>query len=175
MDKRWKCVFTGGYGPSLLIQAELEANDIPAFVPDQNLKTWDPYVVGGNIFDRSVFVPVRASGWAREILAGPTEDERAEAAASFEESAAVGPMPAEAQMPEEGRIAALARWIQWSTPFVLASPWALCLSCVYLSRVHKTGRRPARHGLTLLAMVVNTVQLCRLFQPLPLREFLGGP
>lgn len=61
-------VFNGSMGEVLSIQAALAARGIETVVKDEILKTIDPSILGGNIFDVTLCAPAESAEEVRAVL-----------------------------------------------------------------------------------------------------------
>ena len=61
-------VFVGPAWRAIAIQALLQEAGFMAFVPEQNLRTLDPFAAGGDAFSLAVQVPADSADAAREVV-----------------------------------------------------------------------------------------------------------
>lgn len=166
MSKDWTIAFTGSIAEANMVQAELEAAGIPAFMPDANMRTMDPFLLGGGDFlDATVCVPRSAAERAQEVIAEATTKTRTPADFAFEGDpgeAAVEPdeiAPNEADAALASRVRKLAQRIRFGSISIIGVPFALAALPEYFRGVRAIGQRPPGHGLTLAAGVFALAQV----------------
>lgn len=176
----WTTIFMGPVAQAEMLRCELEAKGIPVFIPEENIRTIDPFMVGGLlVFDRAVQVPPSAVARAREVVDGldgaqePKEAETELPADYFEAEAEAAPTPDETRA--RAATAAQSRRILWTALFTmvwwfvpwqfedviwLAVPSALYALAVlvqsrgYLTAVKNPALRPPLHAVTVVAVVL---------------------
>lgn len=159
-----RSVFTGTIGEVTAMQATLSAQGFETFIEQEMTKTLDPFVTGGNVFAVTLSAPadqapaieaalreMKERGPATDVGA-PQEPERLREE-DDEESASEDAAPTLAELE------ALGRRIRWCTFETLLAPIALMLGATYLAGTYGRARMPARHGLTLVALVIALVEL----------------
>ena len=142
---RWVTIHEGSSWEVDLLRGALEENDIPAFSPDVNLKTLDPFITGGAVFDRQLQVPEELAGRATELLDDLRLQNRAERPPGEEPAPAVETAGLEAH----GRRVCFASLFPFTAPFALAGAWS------YFRRERAAGVRARNH-----ALVVGATWLC---------------
>lgn len=138
---RWVPVEYGPLPRLLVLRGELEANAIPADIPDESIGIWDPFIRGGNIFEYELRVPASCAATARELVAawkpelcGAAERGEFGAAADAEGERA----PPDSDL---ARLQRRARIMWWSVLTGLFAPLCLVLAPGYLAH-------PLRGALT---------------------------
>jgi len=147
-------VFRGTQAQAVVLQTALGSRGLHPFLKDEVIKSIDPLVTGGNVFDVELQVPAAEVAEAREALSELRESGEG---GSGEEAA-------------DPKLEALGRRIRWSTAafFLIALPSifflpalalvtfaAYCLLAVhYLVQVGKASIRPSFHGINLSCMAL---------------------
>ena len=137
-------VYRGPLPEILALRASLGAEGIETVIRNENIKSIDPFITGGAIFDATLLAPEDAAQEAarsiRELRGRHDDSERATEAAS-----------------EPSRAEALGKRIRWSCAAFLFAPLALYLTPAYLREARKG--QPPGHGSTLFAIAVACVEV----------------
>lgn len=157
MSQGWITVFAGSTGEAELARSRLEASGIPVLIPDDTMRSLNPFEIGGLLmFDRQVQVPASALDAARARLL--------EVDSSAEPSPAETELPADFFEPETdpdaellGRLTALSSRIRWGAVIVIGAPFVLWQFASYWQGVRDLGRKPPQHGLTLAAVAISVL------------------
>jgi hypothetical protein len=136
-------VFAGPLWEATILRGRLEEEGIPAVLPDETIKTMDPFITGANAFDFSLAVRADHAAQATELLASW----RGEPKPSAEEPALL----------EELR--SLSRRARWASIWVVTAPYALVLAYRYVSMARRFGVRPRDYPYTLLAVLMSVALL----------------
>lgn len=150
--QRWVTIHRGPMWEVVALQAKLEAHGVPADLPDQTIKTFDPFVTGADPLGVSLAVPEGAVEEARRLLL--TERESGGDALPLPED--------EPEVTPAARdLAARTRRLRWTAVFalmfflfVLVGVWGVVQGIGYLSAVDRAGAPPPGHGLNLAAIGV---------------------
>ncbi|MCZ6795787.1 MAG: hypothetical protein O7J95_19440 [Planctomycetota bacterium] len=144
-------VFHGSLAETNVLKAALDANGFHTFIADEHMKTWNPFVSGGQVFDVRLQTP---------------QDEAEEAIAAIRELQGK-PYGAEEEPDdaEHDAVAALGRRLRWGLIAMIAivpwSPLSLLASIVYLAVGHSYLKKARRldavhpgHRLTVACVIV---------------------
>ena len=157
-------------GPLWQVQLEagrLEAEGITTWLPDATIKTLDPFATGALPLLTVLHVPEEEERRARELLAeadleGATPEELTAAALATPPDPDLGITPEEARDLEgsdddevQERLETLARRTRWGALMVWLAPFAVYYGLAYLRLARRTGRRDARHGLTVAGLALG--------------------
>jgi len=155
MSQGWSTVFVGPPVKAEILRSKLQAEGIPVLIPDEGLRTVDPYMVGGAfIFDREVQVPEVAVVEARECLEGLDEggeirEGEQELPAGFFE------VKADAQPDLSRRAEQISHRILWGTLAPYFLPIVLWQFAEYSTVARQLGSRPPLYRATIAAVVVS--------------------
>jgi len=163
-------IFTGDFSAVLAMEALLRGEGFHPFIPDRNIKTIDPFITGGGVFQVTLAVP---------------ESEAQKALACLEESRANAPVAGGGESaPEIDRAAVEAlgrrlRWgfvlisliwwipLVWWRPSLLVSAVALGFLVIYVAchinyllQVKKSEASPEGHGITVTCLVLTILIQC---------------
>lgn len=159
MAQGWTTVFMGPPAEAEVLRAELEAKGIPVLIPEDALRTIDPFMVGGLlIFDRAVQVPDSAALRARELLGARRDEpemregEEELPADFFQDESKLDP---DAALLAE--VATLSRRIRWAAIIPFGAPFVLWQIGAYLDAVKRLGRKPPTHRITIAAAWISPV------------------
>jgi hypothetical protein len=163
-------VYMGAAGEAAAVCAMLQSRGIPAFIPDDWIRTLAPFDTGGLLlFDRAVQVPDAAADAARAMLeerdegSEPRPDEQELPPGFFEEEGEQVLPPGFFEEGKEGSealrltAAASGRRIRWAavTPFGLFFvPFQIG---PYLRAVAQLGTPPPHHRATIVAAFLSPV------------------
>ena len=136
-------VFRGPFSRALTLQSSLGAVGLRTHIRNENIKSIDPFITGGQIFDVALEADSRDEA---EILA---EIERLTAVVAGSQSEPGQRAPAPTRTEAE-RLAHLIRWL-----CVLFAPAALFLAPAYLRAAR--AQRPSGHGWNRFVLVVAAV------------------
>jgi len=137
MSESWVTVRVGLPGSIAALRVALEANGIPTFVPDEAMKSWDPFITGANALDSRLQVPSSRLEEARAILDEGREER---------------PAPDPAQQARE-----LARRMAFASMWFVTAPYVFFLAPRYFALIRQGGGRPDNHRYALLAMGIAIV------------------
>lgn len=132
-DYEMETVLLGSWAEVLVLQAALEDQGIQTFIPNQNIKTIDPYITGMNALDVRLQVPRLQFPLAAEALTRLREEKQE------------GHDP-ELLFPVE----ALGRRVRWAT--LILPPVGLVFGILYLLKTRPMQTKPIHHGRTLAAV-----------------------
>lgn len=156
---RWITVETGSIARLIVLQAELEANDIPTLVPELNIGIVDPFIRGGGTgFDYELRVPAPAAERARALLANWDPK-----ALAREESAVHGAIETEEARQDSGlaELRHVARRMRWCVVNFWFVPYGLWLAFGYWLDPRRAqlsaGERRANLTATLLLVAFTGV------------------
>ncbi|MGE3164024.1 MAG: hypothetical protein AB7O52_03905 [Planctomycetota bacterium] len=146
-----------------MFRALLEDEGVPTFVPDEFMKTIDPFITGVSPLDVCLQVPAPAATRALEVL----REHRAAAQVELQPSPTTPEGDTNDQEPvqdaEESELSSVGRSIRWasvlSITWPITCPIALIRAPAYFVGVRRLGRRPIHHKLTVWATVWAAVQL----------------
>lgn len=185
-DFEFVTIFRGSQAEVLAMRGLLEGQGFHAHVEGDFIKTLDPFITGGNVFEVELQVPRGEAEEALECLGECREQAaRSPAEAAHEnadDDAAAGVAPR--------RVAAavFARRIRWGLALFLSlipvsvfSPLAgfvgLAIYWIfgieYLRRVRREGRAPVGHGMTIACLVFATVAFLTIWA-LVIQQVIGG-
>lgn len=139
---RWIPIHRGSLSDVIVLRGELEANGIPADVPEVTIGIMDPFVRGGNVFVYELRVPERDVARALSVIERwkPLELQVAERLehGPIDDG---GTMPADAEGNELVHLRVRIRRMWWSSITAFFSPYCLALAPGYY-------RCPARSALS---------------------------
>lgn len=168
MSQGWTTIFMGPPAEAEVLRGELEARGIPVFIPDDALRTIDPFMVGGLlIFDRAVQVPDSAAVRVRECLrASDNESEMREG----EQELPADFFEGEPKNGDEAELSAevvkLSRRILWCSILPIGAPFILWEIGQYLNAVRRLGRKPPMYRTTVAAACISPVYFAATFVPI---------
>ena len=140
-------VHTGPIWEVQLLQGRLEADGIPAYIPDAGIKQLQPFLTGAGAFAVRLQVPLVAAQQSvvlvKEYIAAtrgrrPEDDE------------------AHADDPDAVRLARLTKLgtrVRWAAVATVTAPIAIVLGIRYLLGARRSAVRPPGHGLTVAAFL----------------------
>lgn len=134
-------VYSGPVWRVLLLEGRLEAEGIPALVPDRIIKTIDPFITGANALELRLQVPSRHLAAARAVIAEDAPEPRA-----------IPETDPDALRARE--VAALGRRIRWAAWFGFTSPFALSYALRYFREAVALPQPPPGHRLTIAAIPI---------------------
>ena len=142
-----------------LMWTALEEQGIPAFIPDRNLKTIDPFITAPLSLDCHLQVPEEHAAEAREVLdevaslqeESPPEDQLQHEPGISQDIDAANDEDHEAR--ETARLADIGKRIQWATLLVVTQVFVFYYAFQYYRELRKTDARPAGHRITVAAIV----------------------
>ena len=159
-------IHRGDFNELLPLQAALNANDLHAFIADQNIKTIDPFITGGSIFQTSLQVPAYEVEQALALLQDlrPSANDAEESPAADE----TGPV-------EDGivRLEALGLRLRWGAVLVgFLAPYSIpafislaiygIASLRYLFLTLGRPAKPVGHWFTVASICV-LIPLCLVY------------
>lgn len=157
----WVTVHVASMSQVLVLRALLENSDIPTFVPDESMKTIDPFVTGFSPLEVRLQTPASQVALAREILgnSGLPVGLGADAAPVHgEPDLDAIPVDATNQEPlEDEPLEVHGRRIRWASLLTITSPIALLLAPSYVSAARGRTPPPPDHALTLAAIALAGV------------------
>ncbi|MCA8961559.1 MAG: DUF2007 domain-containing protein [Planctomycetes bacterium] len=161
----WTVIRTGPIAEVTVLQAVLESEGIPTFVPDQNMKVIDPFITGINAFDVRLMVPRCDAERAVERLRDPSEtspeameyEEWPDAWGEEPDDAADGESSPEGESSRLRDLEARGRRIRWASIALVSSPIALAMAPVYLLETRQLSTRPRGHAYTIAAIIAAAV------------------
>ncbi len=177
----WVVVSRGPLWQMQLEAGRLQDEGIGTLLPDETIKTLDPFATGALPLHTNLHVRTDDAPRAQALLAQLEEEgiapEAVTAAALAtppDPSLGISPVDAAADdgeaddTPEaaalQERLETLARRTRWGALLVWLAPFAIYFGFTYLALSHRTGRRDAKHGLTLTALGLGIfLVVCFLF------------
>lgn len=155
-------IFTGSMPEAMSLHAALRAEGFDAFLPDETIKTVDPFITGMNALSMRVAVPAdqveEAEEAIRELRAEKAEPSGTETEAAAprdaedaEDAAAEAPAPA-----GEAEVEKLASRVGWA--FCLFPPLGVWLGIRYLLASARLERTARHHGRVLAILTICSIQ-----------------
>ncbi len=164
-------VHAGPLYETQLYQGLLEAENIPAHVPDANLRVLDPYYVGGAPLISELRVPREYVSEARALVEAYRQDGAKALAQMPEFQHDVEASTSDAAQQE--RLETLARRTRWLSLFWIIAPLAIFMGLRYWVISRRESCKSESHALTLasiaLAMIGGLGYFIAFFFP----EFVG--
>ena len=160
-------LFTGTIAEVLPLDPALKNRGFHPFIADMNIKTIDPFVTGGNIFNVRLQIP---AGEAEEAYAA-LQEIRSEPGSPTAEPVD-GMEPVEETDADVTALEALGKRLRWGlvllvmvggvffifpAPGIIALLFYLFFGVRYLLRAQKSATVPVNHGLTVASLVVLVV------------------
>jgi hypothetical protein len=134
-----------------VLRSSLEALGYDILLADEHIKTWDPFVTGGNVFGSRLMAPASQAQEVRRTIQ------------ELKDQPSVGDENAEDD--RETEIEDIGRRIRWHGVIGLTAPWGVVSGVRYLSRCRRLSVMPRGHVLTIAGIVWCVVQ-CGLIIPL---------
>ncbi len=145
-------IFTGSMAEALSLHAALRAEGFDAFLPDQTIKTVDPFITGMDALSMRISVPADQVEEARQAIrdlraAGPAAPDGEPGASPPEEDALPAP---------EAEVEKLASRMGWA--FCLFPPIGVYLGIRYLIASARLERTSRHHGRVLAILTICSIQ-----------------
>ena len=140
---RMGTVFEGARWEAQLLQGRLGEDDIPAYLPDANVKRVDPFITGANPLAVKLQVPASALAHATTVIDDYLEKTR--------------PDPAASPPDDEEASRRAGMHFRWAVAFTVLVPFLLPVGVWYGVRYLRTARRLGKRPPGLRTMLAATL------------------
>ena len=145
-EARWVTVFTGSFSQVLSMRTLVEGEGILTWVPDETMKTVDPFVTGVNPLGMELRVPETEVDRVGRMLADMRR--------------AAGPAAAPVEPTDTERVVQQGVVVRWCFVFAvlgwIAGTW---LGWRYLAAARRLEKPPPSHGLTVTLWLLQVALL----------------